>query len=89
MYHLPIQQSQDISRLFSHDKLILHLVIFQVNHLLCKGSLCVVYLLQPLHREEGDKSKGLMLSKGSDIVELSPSTFNPITIIKIGCIEGS
>lgn len=28
-----------------------YLVIFQVDHLLRKGSLCAVNLLQPLHRE--------------------------------------
>lgn len=29
-----------------------HLVVFQVHHLLCEGSLCCVNLLQPLERNK-------------------------------------
>lgn len=52
---LGIQTNNGSKLLFSHDKLMFHLVIFQVYHLLSEGSLCAIYLLQPLYREDWDK----------------------------------
>lgn len=42
--------------LFANGKWMFHLVIFQVNHLLCEGSFCAIYLFQPLYREDWDKT---------------------------------
>lgn len=40
--------------LFANGKWMFHLVIFQVNHLLCEGSFCAIYLFQPLYRKDWD-----------------------------------
>lgn len=37
------------------DGTVPHLVIFQIDHLLCESSLRVIYLLQPLERSREDK----------------------------------
>ncbi len=42
-------------------KLIFHLVIFQVNHLLCESGLCVIYLLQPLYRKDWETKERLLI----------------------------